>query len=381
MSRASEAIDKYGLRDIVGVHNVLGQKMDEDCIQKFVNGDPSGNGKYLDWMFLQAGGGTERLNKANEQWEKGDHTEPSIEAKLRVDYVNDCKSGYLDDNGKWVEPVSEEVAIHNWETVDRERYRLMHIYGDEEYAISGFGFYRSWPGHNSHYEQIVQTVQRFHRHTAKLVSLGKSTDLCAKNYPDLRNLLEALADITFLEIKYDLDYDVVYEDRNLIVICPFNIGASMRFGHMKWCTANESMFRSAVAGQGPNRWKEYAKDAAFYYCRWKPLVDDSYASRNREAPTTRTGCVSRPTCEQVAVQAPWGAPISSWKWYDITDTVHSMDEMDRKLRDALAILRGHELTAESAKAAMIRHHLNYPRERLNLEFVLRPKPVTFDHAA
>src|SRR4051794_36934698 len=106
MSRANEVIEKYGLRENCSVRGVVGQKMDEDCIRQFVAGDPSGNGKYIGWMLLQAGGGQERLDKSEGQWDKGDHGEQPVRETLRKHYIEDAVHGYTDDTSKQVHPVT-----------------------------------------------------------------------------------------------------------------------------------------------------------------------------------------------------------------------------------------------------------------------------------
>lgn len=350
MGRIKDVIDKYGLREVTSVRGVLGQKMDEDCIQQFIDGDPSGNGKYLDWMILQAGGGKERLDKSLLQWEKGDHGDQPVRDTLRRRYIEDAVAGYKDENGKHVPPVTEAEAIRLWEEKDEQLFRDYHVYGDEEYTLTGFGFYRSWPGNNSHYEQIIQAVSRFHRYQQKLKSMEKSVDLNVINYPNLRNLQEVLADITFLEIKNELCHDIVFEDDNLVVICPFNIGSSMKFGHQKWCTANESMFKTACAGAGPNRWKEYAKDAALYYCRFK-------ASRAETA------------ISQVAIQAPFKSNTGTWKFFDTADTSHSESEASGMISEGIGF-KGMK-SWRHALDAVTAHHKSYPKSKLNLEFVVK----------
>ncbi|MGV0949083.1 MAG: hypothetical protein ACOYB3_00115 [Azonexus sp.] len=359
MGRTKEIVEKYGLRDICAVRGVVGQKMDEDCIQAFIDGDPSGNGKYLDWMILQAGGGKERLDKSVTQWEAGDHGEQPVRDTLRKTYIEDAVKGYIDDDDKRVSPVTEEVAIAQWEESGEQFFRGQHVYGDEEYVLTGFGFYRSWPGHNAHYEQIVQSVSRFHRYQSKLKSLSKSVDLNAASYPNLRDLQAALADITFLEIKNHLDYDTVFEDENLTVICPFNIGASMKFGHQKWCTANESMFKTAIAGSGPNRWKEYAKDAALYYCRFH-----ARATVEHEVGVGKVSDVA-----QVAIQAPFKGSLSSWKFFDTTDS----SLVEREASGKIGVELGFQASKSWRQAldAVTAHYKRYPKSRLNLEFVVR----------
>lgn len=353
MSRANDVVAKYGLRDNCTVRGELGQKMAEECIQKFVEADPSGNGKYLDWMILQAGGGQERLDRSTAQWEKGDHGEAPVRDTLRDHYIRDAVKGYKDEDGRPVAPVTEAVAIEQWNAHGQEHFRLQHIYGDEEYALTGFGFYRAWPGHNQLYEQIVQSVQRFNRYQQKLKSMGKSIDLNAKNYPNLRDLMEALCDITVLEIKNHMDFDTVYEDDALVVICPYNIGASIKFGHQKWCTANESMFKQAVGGQGANRWKEYAKDTPLYYVRFK----------NSPSFATET------TVQQVAIQCTHASKSGSWKFFDTADNAHAEGAATNLVHSAF----GSRISDSWGKAlrCVYDHLKHYPKSRLNVEFTVR----------
>lgn len=354
MGRAKELIEKYGLRDECSVRGVVGPKMDDECIQAFIDNDPSGNCKYLDWMLLQAGGGTERLNKSVMQWEKGDHGESPVRDTLRERYVKDCMAGYTDEDGKYVMPVTEEVAIAQWEESECEAYKAQHVYGDEEYVLTGFGFYRSWPGNNALYEQIVQAVHRFHKYQQKLKSLGKSIDLNAANYPNLRDLQSALADITFLEIKNHVDCEEVYNDGRLLVVCPYNIGASLKHGHQKWCTANESMFKQAITGDGPNRWKEYAKDSALYYCRFTGA-----------SPKTNEGKMFR----QIAIQAPFKGGSNSWKYFDVDDKSHTESEIIGLVHDLVG--KAADESFLKAISVIKAHHKHYPTSRLNLEFVVK----------
>lgn len=322
--------------------------MDEDCINRFAANDPSGNGKYLEWMFYQAGGGKDRLNKSTDQWEKGDHGEPPVRETLREQFVKDCLSGWKNDKGEFVPPVSKEEAEKQWAEA-HDRLRRQHIFGDEDYAITGFGFYRTWPGHNNLYEQIVQAIKRFHRHQQALKASGKSIDLNLKNYPNLRDLMEALQDLTLVELKSDLIYDKVWEDDKLVIIAPLNIGASIRFGIPKWCTACESMMRTALAGGGPNRWKEYAKDAALYYCKFKGV--DGTGTFPWHAVALQV-LHSDKTMENV-------------KYWDADDQSH--DEQAALSSVSTKIGAPYAKTFKAALKAVKAHFNDYPKEKVILE--------------
>ena len=322
--------------------------MDETCIQKFVESDPSGNGKYLEWMLYQAGGGKDRLEKSTAQWEKGDHGEPSVRETLREQFIKDCLAGYIDDYGHFVPPMPKDAADRQWEEAE-PRLRRQHIYGDEDYAITGFGFYRSWPGYNNLYEQIVQTVSRFHRYQQALKSGGKSVDLSLNSYPNLRDLMEALQDLTLIELKNDLVYDTVWDDDQLTIIAPYTIGASIRFGIAKWCTSCESMMRSALAGQGPNRWKEYAKDSALYYCKFK--VDKSHECFPWNA-----------IAIQVNIQ---GGKMSEAKFWDANDASHDQATALSGIDSKVGAM--HWKSFSQALPSVAKHFASYPSAKVVLE--------------
>jgi hypothetical protein len=351
MSRADEIINRFELRRNCTVKGVEGQKMDETCIQQFITSDPSGNGKYLEWMLYQAGGGKERLDKSTSQWEKGDHGEPPVRETLREQFVKDCQTGYKDDKGEPVQPVTKEVAEAQWAEAE-PRLRRQHVYGDEDYAITGFGFYRTWPGHNDLYAQIVQTVKRFHKYRQALQVQSKSIDLNLKEYPNLRDLMEALQDLTLVELKNDLVFDKVWDDDHLLVIAPMNIGASIKFGIPKWCTACESMMKSALAGQGPNRWKEYAKDSALYYCKFK--VKDSRDYHPWHA---------------VAIQVNHtDKTIRNAKFWNAEDTSHDQQTTVQSVSSKVGTQFG--LSFQKALGAIEDHFRKYPRQRVILEAIV-----------
>ena len=353
MSRVNDVIEKYGLRDTVTVRGVTGQKMSEECIQQFIASDPSGTCKYLDWMLLQAGGGLSSLERSRAQWESGDHDDPPLRESLKGWYIKDCVAGFADESGVQVGPMSAEEAERRWEEKDQEIFRKYHIYGDEDYVLTGFGFFRQWPGGSTgRYDTITSAVNRFHRYRPLLKSCGKSTDLSAKNYPTIDSLLVVLAEFTVNEVMSALDHDTVYEDNNVTIIAPYTIGSSIRYGHHKWCTSNESMFKSAVATNGPNRWEEYASGAALYYCR---LYVDGKLS-------------------QIAIRVELDEKdtrYGDYVFYDTTDAVVKPDEITAVLSKS-----GHGLCSSWSYAleAVKAHVANYPSKRLNLRFDTKLAP-------
>jgi hypothetical protein len=257
-------------------------------------------------------------------------------------------------------PVPRHVAEEEWDREER-RMRDYHVFGDEEYVEQGcFGFYRCWPGANECYELIVDAVQRFHKHSATLRAKGRSTDLTIYNYPDLADLQVVLKDVTAAELKADVDYDVVYSDEYIQVFCPYNIGASLKLGHTKWCTANESMFLQALTGSGKNRWKEYASISALYYCHFKDVPE---------------GAMTKHVAIQVlfpGVEACFGTDpkrmVAYAKYWDTEDKSHSLEEFLKEAGKCQAIRLQHLNSFNHAILAVVEHYREFNRQRVVTNF-------------
>jgi hypothetical protein len=364
--KAEKFIEKFGLRQMRMIGGELRQKMDEDCIRKFVDGDPSATSKYLDWMLHQAGGGRDVLDRAMTQWSKGEHGEPSLRTQIRECYISQRISGWKDDLGNPVPPVSEEDAEKLWEANENEM-KWYHIYGDEDYVTQGgFGFYRSWPGPDGRYSVIVDAVQRFHRHSTALRAKGRSTDLSLWNYPSITSLLVVLKDVTAAELKASVDYDLVYSDEWVQVYCPYNIGASLKLGIVKWCTSSESMFMSALGGEGKNRWKEYANESALYYCHFRNIPNDVNIPTKHVAVQVEFYSKSKAT-ERVPNEFV-NAPISCAKYWDAEDKSHTLAEFLAALVLRNYTRYSHMASFRAALTAIEAHFRKFNRGRVVTDF-------------
>jgi hypothetical protein len=352
--KADKIIEKFGLREPRLIRGKCGQKMDEDCIQRFVRGDPSLSCKYLEWMLYQAGGGKSKLDRSSKQWQDGEHGEPSLRQQLRECWIKARVEGYKDDIGVAVKPVTLVEATADWEA-NEDDLRRYHVYGDEEYIEQGcFGFYQSWPGANGHYETILNSVQRFHRHAAALRAKGNSTDLSLSEYPNLSDLLSALRDVAAAELKADVDCDSVYEDDWVRVYCPYNVGASLKHGIAKWCTANESMFLQALTGEGKNRWKEYAATSALYYCHFKRMQADKSTHLNHVAIQIDFGFT--PSNAPVSTKEGSRSAVAYAKYWDADDQSHSLAEFLDLLSKSYLTHPNHMTAFRGAITAIAEHY-------------------------
>mgnify|MGYP007070556602 FL=1 len=236
-----------------------------------------------------------------------------------------------------------------------------HVFGDEEYVEQGcFGFYHCWPGANECYELIVDAVRRFHKHSAALRAKGRSTDLTIANYPDLADLQAVLKDVTAAELKADVDYDVVYSDEYVQVFCPYNIGASLKLGHTKWCTSNESMFLQALTGSGKNRWKEYASGSALYYCHFRD-VPEGVMTKHVAIQVLFPGVTMHMDTEPKRM-------VAYAKYWDTEDKSHSLEEFLKEAGKCAAMRIQHLNSFNYAILAVVEHYREFDRKRVVMNF-------------
>lgn len=307
-----------------------GPVMSEECFQKFVEGDPSGNGKYLDWMLYMAGGGHDAAIKAQILWDGESATdEHSLRNILHKEYVDECASGYEDSlTGKKVPAVAREVAEANWVKNEAEIKQEFHS-GDQDLACEdGFGFYRNWPGKDNHYTNIVAYVRNWDASIAKFraqnaaisARMAKTGRLGApaQRDPDEEDGEAPEQDPTSTVIELDIykgwkpesllqpdaiynnmskltavlngrvrdtvladtRHEVVFENEHVVAVCPLTIGASVKFGHYKWCTANKSDFDRAMQNQAATaggNWANFSSKGPLVYIRFKQPMPPYYS--------------------------------------------------------------------------------------------------------
>ena len=327
-NRVEFVIQKYRLAELTFIEAEQdgkklghGKLLSDDALQKFMDGDPSGNFKYLDWMLFQAGGGQDSMVKSLQLWDGENATDPnSLCNQCRTDFIEEQVKGYTDDQGVHHAPVTyaeAEAAWKRWE----ERSKFEFIMGDQDVASEdGYGFHRNWPGKDGQYLKIVNAVklwhlaqpkllaqnQRYHRYTAlkQLPARNYSNDdaifmrKCAETtmpsevvldiyagwkpkeysqagavYKGLNDLLRCLADVRKMQILRDIRFEQIYEDYAVKVICPLTIGASIKYGIGKWCVCNRSefgrSFETHATGLTEGNWQRYNKTGPLVFLSWK----------------------------------------------------------------------------------------------------------------
>ena len=74
--------------------------MSEDTLRKFMDSDPSGNFKYLDWMLFQAGGGQDAMLRSLQMWDGESAADlTSLRNQCRTDFIEDQIKGGVDALG------------------------------------------------------------------------------------------------------------------------------------------------------------------------------------------------------------------------------------------------------------------------------------------
>jgi hypothetical protein len=245
-SREQFVIEKYDLKRVSVVEDAgldEGPLLDPLVFEKFKAADPSGNLKYLDWMLFMAGGGQRALETQIFMW-------PS--------FKDDCS------------------------TPEMERFYMV---GDQDVArLGGFGFFRHWPGPNSLYERVCSSIKLWHRALPSLKGKAevnlyfgwkKGISQRGAAYANYKDCLKVLGDVRRQLILDDVRFDLIYEDANLVARCPLTLGASIKFGICKWCTANISDVNLGLSNDSPQQlpnWVTYNKQGPLVYFHWKTPV-------------------------------------------------------------------------------------------------------------
>lgn len=294
-----------------------GPVMADATLQSFMDGDPSGNFKYLDWMIFQAGGGQDAMEKSLQLWEGDSAADPnSLRNQCRADFIEEQVNGYVDEHGIRHAPVSGQEADSAWKRWE-ERSKFEFVMGDQDVAAEeGYGFYRNWPGKDGHYLKIVNAVKLWHIAQPKLLAqnqryerylrlrsspvgwtkddvafMAKCKDSPPTNvvldiyagwkpkefsqkgaiYKSLGDLLRALAEMRKMQVLRDVRHDLIYEDDNVLAVCPLTIGASIKFGIGKWCVSNKTDFERAfdMRGTGDGNWQRYCRMGPLVFLCWK----------------------------------------------------------------------------------------------------------------
>lgn len=321
-----------------------GKVMADETFQRFVDADPSGTGKYLDWMLFMAGGGQEAMEKSLRLWEGDGPQDPkALRNQCHHDFVAEQTAGYTDDHHVPHPSVSAEEAEKNWRDCE-ESLRFEFLMGDQDIANeNGYGFFRSWPGKNKLYERVINAVQFWHNAQQKLalqnqemkraerlrngpISLWTNEDhkfmsdwagggtwidldiysgwkpreysQAKARYKSIDALLAPLKDIRKSQILKDERFDLVYEDQVMRVICPLTVGASLKYGCIKWCVSNRTDYDLSFEQQGQQHWKTYAEKGPLLFMLFKIAMP--------------------PYCHKLAVLLPT-VSLANCSTYEVTD--------------------------------------------------------------
>lgn len=297
-----------------------GKLMSDDCLQRFIQADPSGDNKYLDWMLFMAGGGHDAMEKSLLLWNGESPDDPnSLRNLCYKDFITEQTQGHTDEKGVRHAPVSKEEAEAAWVKAE-PRHLFEFIMGDQDIAAEdGYGFFREWPGKDGLYERIANVVQLWHQALPKLKAQNDAfqraarirskphidwtdqdrafmtkfsdnpvkelveLDLYAKwkpkdysqagaTYKTIQAVLRQLSDIRRLQILRDDRHDVIYEDNVVKVMCPLTVGSSLKHGSSKWCVSNRTEFDRSIDGNNygtGHNWKHYTQRGPLVFLLFK----------------------------------------------------------------------------------------------------------------
>lgn len=346
-------IDFFHLRDATLREGETGQKMDEECIRKFVFGDPSKHCKYLRWMLYQAGGGGKRLKTSINIWQNGEKDEPSLREVVKRAWIKFQMDGYTDQStGEIHAPATKEEAEKSW-AAEEPQLRADFVFGDlDHYRQGGFGFCKTADESEGRYDAIIDAVQKFHKYSDTLRAWKVPMDLTIANYPEVKDLQVALSHALMAHTRKELDHDILVDNDLLRVVCPYTVGSSLKYGIDKWCTANETeiarnIFQTQTPGIQESAWQTTLKYSILYYCMFKCTVPVHLAIQ-----------VSHSEAKNASDNVLYS------RFWDSGDNSHTLENTLRTLENNAFISLDHLREFKKALRLVSEHAVNFDKSRV-----------------
>lgn len=238
-----------------------GPLISQDCLARFV-GACTLNGKvdclWLDWIFVQVGGGEEAKRRAKQAMEQ-----------VKERFLDERVRGYRDTKGQYHPPITREQASAKWKGSD-PRFQEVLFVADQDMAekLQVFGFHRHWPGPNKIYEKAVTAVKTFLDYGKMIEEMNefmrraeqrdKIIQTNPTQYPTIDALDTAIKKIERFfnsrAAREDVRIETIYEDDILRVSCPITYSAAVLYGWDTWPFANRGIFEQCL--EGSNSWND-----------------------------------------------------------------------------------------------------------------------------
>lgn len=240
-------------------------KMEESCIRKLLDADPSL--RWTRWIFEMAAGG-DRARTA------------SLKAlgSLKTWFIEERVNGYYNSvDKKDYPPISKADAEAAWQETEADYLNVL-VWSDQDAVdkVGAHGFYQKWPGGPSEiYAKVVSVVELFLALEDKIVEMN--ADYHASLDPNSYKSVEAVGEVNrrvqrffaSKKVRDDLRVARVYKSDLVEVIVPLSYAAAVRYGCAKWSWAEPSQFENLLTAEHSfaDPWKTAASKYIYVYIK------------------------------------------------------------------------------------------------------------------
>lgn len=241
-----------------------GPLMSPTVINRLLAADTTPDKRWLDWIFLQAGGGT----KAKEA---------SLDAlkHVRDRFIDERTNGWTHPaTGEYLPPVPREQAEKRWEIAEPRFREVMSVCDqDAVKRLRAFGYYRDWPGNGDIYAKVVDAITSYLRFYPKLLVMnkelaregGEPLPETPKEIPTVERMVEIAKKVeryfASKKARTDIRAVTIYDDDIITATAPLTYAAAVRFGYDMWPWANRKGFEAVLGGESSSwnfrdEWKQ-----------------------------------------------------------------------------------------------------------------------------
>jgi len=269
-----------------------GPLVSPDALNRLLRADTTPDKRWLDWIFFQAGGGTQAK----------DLTAGALH-QIRDRFIDERTNGWTHpETGRHLAAVPRAEAEQRW-VANEPRFRDVLAVCDQD-AVSRlrtFGFFRDWPGNANKYANTVEAITKYLKLYTKLKQMN--TELVREGgepmpeTPDAIPTWERMVEIAKKVERYfaskmartDIriaDNKPIYADDNITALAPLTYGAAVRFGYEHWPWASRQGFERVLSGEqtdyrNRDEWKQaVGTGSTIVYLKFKAPVPAWVARRD-----------------------------------------------------------------------------------------------------
>ena len=208
-----------------------GPLVSPDAVNRLLKADNTPEGRWLDWILFQAGGG-----------QKAKEATADALRQIRDRFIDERTNGWTHpETGKYQPPVPREQAEQRWVAAE-PKFRDVLAVCDQDAVkrLRTFGYFRDWPGNANIYANVVDAITKYLKMYSKLLTMNKEvTREGGETLPDTPDQVptwERAAEIAKKVERYfaskkartDIREETIYDDDVITALAPLTYAASVR---------------------------------------------------------------------------------------------------------------------------------------------------------